>query len=76
MGYIKSVVPREDYKLKVTMDNGNSLIIGMKSKLDTIRFGMLANKEVFDTVTTDGRCIKWQDKIEISVNEIFQMAQK
>jgi len=76
MGYIKSVVPREDYKLKVTMDNGNSLILGMRSKLDTIRFGMLENKEFFDTVTTDGRCIKWQDKIEISVNEIFQMAQK
>ena len=76
MSRIKSVVPMEDYKLEVLLDNGSSITLNLESRLHTVRFGMLADKQFFKTATTDGICIRWDNKIEISVNEVFQLAQK
>ena len=76
MSNIKKVVPQENYKLEVLLDNGCSIILNMESRLHTVRFCMLSDKEFFDNVITDGNYIRWDNKIEISVNEIFQLAQK
>ena len=76
MTHIKSVVPKEDYRLEVRLDNGSSIILNMENRLGTIRFGMLSNKEFFKQATTDGINIRWDNKIEISVSEVFQLAQK
>lgn len=76
MSQIKSVVPKEDYKLEVFLDNGSSITLSLESRLQTVRFGMLADKEFFKQATTDGSYIRWDNKIEISVNEVFQLAQK
>lgn len=76
MSRIKSVVPMEDYKLEVLLDNGSSITLNLESRLQTVRFGMLSDKQFFKTATTDGICIRWDNKIEISVNEVFQLAQK
>jgi hypothetical protein len=48
----------------------------MESRLGNIRVGILADKVFFDSVTTDGNFIWWEDKVEISVSEVFQLAQK
>lgn len=76
MSQIKSVIPREDYLLEVLFDNGNSIILNFAKRLNTVRFGMLEDKAFFRCVTTDGILIKWEDKIEISANELFQMVQR
>lgn len=76
MSRIKSVVPKEDYLLEVQLDNGSSIVLNLESRLQTIRFSMLEDKQFFKTVTTDGVCIRWGNKIEISVSEVFQLAQK
>lgn len=76
MSHIKSVVPKEDYKLEVFLDNGSSITLNLESRLQTVRFGVLADKEFFRQATTDGSFIRWDNKIEISVNEVFQLAQK
>lgn len=76
MSRIKSVYPREDYRLEVQLDNGSSIILNLAGRLGTVRFGMLADKEFFKRVTTDGHYLKWDNKIEISVSEIFQLAQR
>lgn len=76
MNQIKSIVAKDDYMLEVILENGCSISLNMKSKLKTLRFGMLADKEFFKRATTDGTCIRWDNKIEISLSEVFQMAQK
>jgi len=76
MSRIKSVVPKEDYRLEVQLDNGSSITLNLESRLHTVRFGMLSDKRFFKTATTDGICIRWDNKLEISVNEVFQLAQK
>lgn len=76
MTRIKKVVPKEDYCIDVLLDNGSSITLNLTNRLGTLRFGLLADKAFFDTVTTDGNLIRWDNKIEISVSEVFQMAQK
>lgn len=76
MGQIKGVIPKADYKLEVLLDNGSSIILNLETSLKTVRFGMLADKEFFNKATTDGSYIRWDDLIEISATEVFQLAQK
>ncbi len=76
MSQIIKVVPKEDYCLDIILDNGSSIHLSLKSRLGTIRFGMLADTELFKKATTDGICIKWNGKVEISLSEAFQLAQK
>lgn len=73
---IIEVIPREDYCIEVALDNGSRIILNLKNRLETLRFGMLTNKELFYSVTTDGSYIRWGNEIEISINEVFQFAQK
>jgi len=74
MNQIENVMPMADYKLQVLLVNGSSITLNLESRIQTVRFGMLANKEFFQQVTTDGSYIRWGNKIEISVNELFQLA--
>lgn len=76
MSHIKSVVPLEDYRLQVCLDNNSSMILNLESKLQTVRFGMLSEMELFRKATTDGNCISWEGKAELSLSEVFQLMQK
>ncbi len=73
---IVRVIPKEDYCVEVALDNGSKVVLDLKSRLKTARFGMLADEEFFRRVTTDGICVSWEGKIEISISEVFQLAQK
>jgi len=73
---IINVIPKEDYCLDIILDNGSSIQLSLKSRLETIRFGVLADAELFRKATTDGICISWDGKVEISLAEAFQLAQK
>ena len=76
MSRIQSISTKEEYQVEVLLDNGSSIILSLKSRLGTIRFGPLADPELFARATTDGSFIRWDDKLEISVSELFQLAQK
>ena len=73
---IKAVIPKEDYMMEVMLDNGSSVSLNMKSRLGTVRFKMLADREFFQKVTTDGSLVLWGDEVEMSVSEVFQLARK
>ena len=73
---IIKVIPKEDYHLEVQLDNGSTVILSLKSRLGTLRFGMISDIDLFQRATTDGSFIRWDNKVEISVREVFQLAQK
>ena len=75
MRRIKKVIPKEDYCLEVLLENGSSVVLNLASRLQTVRFGVLSDKELFSRATTDGICVRWDKKVEISVDEVFQLAQ-
>lgn len=76
MSRITGLAPLEDYRLEVLLDNGSSVILNLESRIHTVRFGLLEDKELFKHAATDGSFIRWDNKVEISVNELFQLAQK
>ncbi|MEA4895415.1 MAG: DUF2442 domain-containing protein [Oscillospiraceae bacterium] len=76
MSKIMRVLPKEDYCLEIFLDNGSSVNLSLKNRLETIRFGMLSDTELFKKASTDGICINWYGKVEISLSEAFQLAQK
>lgn len=76
MTQIHKVETLEDYQLHVYFDNGNHVFLNMKSRINTVRFSLLSDPDFFNDVTTDGHFIRWRNQVEISVSEIFQLAQK
>lgn len=76
MTMISKVVPYNDYRILVELTNGHSIIIDFESKLDTLRFCMLENKDVFRRVYTDGFSILWNEgELKVSMSEIMEMLQ-
>ncbi len=73
---ITNVIPLENHHLEVQLDNGNSVILNFEGRLQTIRFGVLAEDDFFRRASTNGLCVSWDDKLEVSVSEVFQLAQK
>jgi hypothetical protein len=76
VSHIKKAIPKEGYCLEVILDNGSSVILNLESRLGTVRFGVLSDMELFYRATTDGSYIRWDNMLEISINEVFQLAQK
>jgi hypothetical protein len=73
---IVKVIPTEDYKLEVFLDNGSSITLNLENRLQTVRFSILSDRDFFKKVITDGARLLWEDKLEISLSEVFQLAQK
>lgn len=76
MNRIENVIPMDDHILVVVLDNGEILTIDFKSRLHTVRYSLLSDEKYFKKVTTDGTCVRWNFRIEIPLNEVFEMAQK
>ena len=76
MTMISKVIPYEDYRVLIELTNGHSIIIDFETKLDTLRFCMLENKDMFRRVYTDGFSLLWnKGKLRVSMSEIIEMLQ-
>jgi len=74
--HIEHIAIHENYRLEAQLDNGSTITLSLKPRLKTLRFAFLADPDFFARATTDGRFIRWDDKVEISLTELFQLAQK
>lgn len=76
MPYIKRVMPLENYRLFLEMETGSTVTVELKSKLETVRFGELSDRNLFQTATTDGDFVIWQDghyTLKVSVKELLDV---
>ena len=76
MLHITKIIAREQYRLEVLLDNGTIVILNMAPRLNSIRFMALKNPLFFLSATTDGQYIRWGKQVEISLSEVFHLAQK
>lgn len=53
-GYFKQVFAGADYQLEVIMETGTTIHFDFRSRLNTVRYGMLKDEELFRSVHTDG----------------------
>ena len=76
MPIIDNVIPYDDYRILIELKNGQSIILNLEYKLNTIRFGILENKDIFRRVSTDGFSILWdKGKLRVSIGEMMEMLQ-
>ena len=62
----RAVTPMEDGWLQVEMESGSMVRLDMHRRLQSVRFGLLRNQEVFRSVATDGyRLIFYQNGSEV-----------
>ena len=65
MSLIQSIAIKDEYRVEALLDNGSSITLSLKSRLGTVRFGLLADPVFFATATTNGSFIRWGKKVEI-----------
>lgn len=74
---ITKVEPMDNGIILVAFDTGNSVVVDMKPSFTGFRFGVLQNKEVWETAGTDGGFIFWYKNgvavAELAYNEIMNM---
>ncbi len=76
MVHIIKVTVREHYRLEVLLDNDTIVILNMTPRLNSVRFAALKDQAFFEKATTDGQYIRWGSQVEISLSEVFHLAQR
>ena len=76
MPAILGVHPMGEYLMEIRLNNGSTVILNLADKMSTIRFSPLQDRKLFESATTDGRKIRWDDYTEMSVDEIFEIASR
>ncbi len=75
MGYIRAVIPLEDYRLRMEFNTGSSVTVDLSPKLKTARFAELADQSVFNHVKIHNEVIIWGDGVlKIPVHELVEVA--
>lgn len=76
-GYFKSVGVLPGHKLEVETATGSKIEFDFTTRLDTMRFGLLKDEEVFATAFTDGNSIIFQKdgrvRVVISAEEFLDL---
>lgn len=70
---ILSVCPLAHYRMNIYLSNGSTVILNLEKKLRTIRFSALRDRALFESASTDGKSVRWNELVEISTSEIFDM---
>lgn len=75
--FFRSVKPMDDAFLQVEMESGSTVCLDMHRRLQSLRFRLLRNKDVFQSVSTDGyRLIFYNDgseALEISADTFMDL---
>jgi len=75
MGYVRSVISLEGYRLLIELNTGSSITVDLSPKLKTARFAELADQSVFNNVKVDSETIIWGDGVlKIPVFELIDVA--
>lgn len=64
--FFHAVTPMKDDCFKVEMESGSTVCLDMHNRLQSVRFGLLRDQDVFKSVKTDGyRLIFYRDGSEV-----------
>lgn len=75
MSFIRAVVPLKDYRLFLEMESGSTVTVDLSVKLDTLRYGELADRTLFADVKTDGDYVIWGNgRVKLTARELMDVA--
>ena len=70
---IVEALPQENYKLKIKLENGSVAVIDMRKKIMTARFGILKEKEIWQSVTVSRSGVQWGEYVELTLSEAMEI---
>ena len=70
---IVDVKPLHDFKLLVNLANGSALVVDLQKKISSLRFGILRDPSVWQSVSTNGASIRWQEHVGITLGEALEI---
>ena len=68
---VKTVVPRDDYTLDITFNNGESGILDMKPYLDFGIFSRIKDYKSFEKVTVAFDTIEWESGTDLDPEFVY-----
>ncbi len=75
MGYIRAVVPLNDFRLFLDMESKANVIVDLSIKLHTMKYKELENESLFQSVKTDGDYVIWGGGcVKVTVKELMDIA--
>ena len=69
---VKEVIPKENYILLVTFDNGEHGLLDMKPFLDCGIFKSLKNQSAFDRVRVAFDTIEWESGADLDPEFVYK----
>jgi hypothetical protein len=79
MHKIQQAVPEDEYIIKVILNNGHIILLNLNSRINTARFNILKDKELFKRLTVKDDFIIWKskdgDKVELSYTDVMYLLQ-
>ena len=66
-----NAIPKDDYKLVLSFDNGEMKVFDVKPYITGSWFGKLISKNYFVTVKTNGFNVEWPDGQDICPDDLY-----
>ena len=66
-----NAIPKDDYKLVLSFDNGEKKIFDEKPYITGSWFGKLNSKDYFAVVKTNGFNVEWPDGQDICPDDLY-----
>ena len=66
-----NAIPKDDYKLVLSFDNGEMKVFDVKPYITGSWFGKLISKNYFVTVKTNGVNVEWPDGQDIWHDDLY-----
>ncbi len=70
---IVEALPLENYKLEIRLENGSVAVIDMRKKIMTARFGILRERDVWQSVRTSHSSVHWGGHVELTLSEALEI---
>ncbi|MBQ5781133.1 MAG: DUF2442 domain-containing protein [Spirochaetaceae bacterium] len=66
-----NAIPKDDYKLVLSFDNGEKKVFDVKPYITGSWFGKLNSKDYFAAVKTNGFNVEWPDGQDICPDDLY-----
>ena len=74
LAYIRSVMPLSDWRLLVEMETDSVIVVDLRRKLATARYGDLKDPRLFRSVITDGEGVSWGGgRVAVTARELMDV---
>lgn len=72
---VKNIIPRGEFQLELTFENGSQALINLKNRMESVRFRQISDPLIFKTAKINGDKICWRfegGEFSVYVTELLE----